>query len=100
MSRKQCNKPETITEVEEPVMFTEEHISEPEPPAEPVYGKVAGCERLNVRTESTKDSDVACVINEGTEVMVDLDDSTVDWYKVCLADGIEGYCLAEFIRID
>ena len=96
MSRKQYNKPETITEVEEPVMFTEEHISEPEP----VYGKVAGCERLNVRTESTKDSDVACVINEGTEVMVDLDDSTVDWYKVCLADGIEGYCLAEFIRID
>ena len=42
MSRKQYNKPETITEVEEPVMFTEEHISEPEPPAEPVYGKVAG----------------------------------------------------------
>ena len=93
MSKKNYDRPETL-------VSAEEHISELEQPAEPVYGKVAGCERLNVRTESTKDSDVVCVITEGTEVMVDLDDSTVDWYKVYLEDGIEGFCLAEFIRID
>ena len=93
MSKKQYNKPETIVEVEEPVL-------EPESSEESVYGKVAGCERLNVRSEATKDSDIICVIDEGTEVMVDLDDSTVDWYKVYLEDGIEGYCLAEFICID
>ena len=93
MSKKNYNKPETLVK-------TEEHISEPELSVEPVYGKVAGCERLNVRSEATKDSDIVCTIDEETEVMVNLDESTVDWYKVCLADGIEGYCLAEFISID
>ena len=93
MSKKNYNKPETLVE-------TEEHISEPEHPVEPVYGKVSGCKILNVRSEATKDSDIVCTIDEGTEVMVNLDESTVDWYKVCLADGIEGYCMAEFISID
>ena len=93
MSKKNYNKPETLASAEE-------HISELEQPVEPVYGKVADCKRLNVRSETTKDSDIVCTIDEETEVMVNLDESTVDWYKVYLADGIEGYCLAEFIRID
>lgn len=92
MSKKNYNKPETFVEAEE-------HISEPEQPVEPIYGKVADCKRLNVRSEATKDSDIVCTIDEGTEVMVDLDESTVDWYKVYLANFIEGYCLAEFISI-
>lgn len=93
MSKKNYNKPETLVEAKE-------HISEPEKSIDPVYGKVSGCKRLNVRSEATKDSDIVCTIDEETEVMVNLDESTVDWYKVCLADGIEGYCLAEFIGID
>ena len=35
MSKKQYNKPETIVETDTPVVFTEERVSEPEPPAEP-----------------------------------------------------------------
>ena len=99
MSKKQYNKPETITETEKPII-SEENISESESTEEAVYGKVSGCKRLNVRSEATKDSDIVCTIDEETEVMVNLDESTVDWYKVCLADGIEGYCMAEFISID
>ena len=108
MSKKQYNESETINAINdvcenvetiEPVSESNETVEE-ESQEEPIYGKVTGCERLNVRSESTKDSDVICVIDSGTEVLVDLDDSTVDWYKVYLEDGIEGFCLAEFIRID
>lgn len=64
-----------------------------------VIGFVDGCDRLNVRSDSYKDSEVACIIDKSTEVEVDLQNSTNDFYKVKLLDGQEGYCMKKFIKI-
>lgn len=39
-------------------------------------------------------------LNAGSEVMVDLDNSTEDYYKVCTAVGVEGYCLKRYIKLN
>ena len=99
MSKKQYNKPETIVETNTPVVFTEERVSEPEPPAEPVYGVVFNCEKLNVRNAPSKESEVVCKIDKDTECMIDLDTSTSDWLHVYLADGIEGFCMKDYVKV-
>ena len=63
-------------------------------------GFVDGCDRLNVRSGPSKDSEVACIIDKSTEVEIDLQSSTTDdFYKVKLSDGQEGYCMKKFIKI-
>lgn len=67
-----------------------------------VPGVVSKCIRLNVRSEATKDSDVLCVIDKGTKLTVDMEESTDDFYKVYFEyEGIivEGYCLKDFIEL-
>ena len=59
---------------------------------------VANCSKLNVRKEASKDSDVVRVVVKGDELVVDLDASTEDFYKVEVA-GMEGYCVKDFIEI-
>ena len=65
---------------------------------EPVEGTVEGCVRLNVRKEASKTADVVRVINKGETVMVDLTNSTDDFYKVFTLDFV-GYCVKDFIKI-
>lgn len=63
-------------------------------------GIVTGCNKLNVRKESKKDSEPLCVINENEEVEVDLSESTVYFYKVKTSSGVEGYCMKEYINVN
>lgn len=65
---------------------------------EPVEGVVEGCIRLNVRKAAEKTADVVRVINKGESVMVDLVNSTDDFYKVFTLD-FNGYCVKDFIKI-
>lgn len=68
----------------------------------PVIGIVNGCEMLNVRSESNVDSDVLSIIPKGTEIEVDLQESTDDFYKVKLPVeflNVNGYCMKKFITI-
>lgn len=83
---------EEVTEevVEEPV---EETVNQG---PEQVIGLVI-CSKLNVRKLPNPNGQVLCVITEGTEVQIDLDESTVDWYKVCTNAGVSGYCMKKFI---
>lgn len=105
-------KPEEIEEGE-PDKNPEEHTGETEQdsedqkpvdpevkPAEdePAEGVVEGCARLNVRKEASKTADVVRVINKGDSVMVDLVNSTDDFYKVFTLD-FDGYCVKDFIKI-
>lgn len=85
-----------VEEVVEPVVE-----AEPEVAAEPtpVYGFVDKCEKLNVRKSPTKHADAVCVIPAKTEVMIDTDKSTNDWYSVRTAAGVEGFCMKNFITI-
>lgn len=62
-------------------------------------GIVAGCTKLNVREEPQPDAEVVCAIDCTTEVMVYEQESTDAFYKICLASGIEGFCMKKFINL-
>ena len=67
---------------------------------EVLTGIVSGCTKLNVREEPNVFSEVIAVIPAGTEVIIDADDMTDGWYRVCTSAGIEGYCMLEYIQVD
>lgn len=67
--------------------------------SKPVNGTVTGCAKLNVRKEPNAEADVVAVINEGSEVVINRIKSTVDFYAVCTAAGIEGFCMKKFITV-
>lgn len=60
-------------------------------------GVVSRCKKLNVRKGPSKQTNVAAVIDEGREVTIE--EELTDWYKVRIAGGIIGYCMAEFISV-
>ena len=74
-------------------------VVKPEPP-KPLTGIVAGCAKLNVRESANTTANVLAVINEGSEVVINRIKSTVDFYAVCTAAGIEGYCMKKFITVN
>lgn len=97
MSKKNYDKTEQVELVETPVETIE---TEPIKPAksEPIEGTV-GCEKLNVRSDATIDSEPVGVINRDSKVFIYEDESTEEFYKVCTATGLEGYCMKKFISV-
>ena len=89
--------------------ITEEAAAEPadqpveeSPKKESKVGIVANCEKLNLRRSPLKDSDGANIITEllpGVAVVIDEDESTPNFYKVITEDGLEGYCMRQFIEV-
>lgn len=61
-------------------------------------GFVDECDKLYVRKDSSKDSEPLCIIDKLTEVNIDLEKSTEDFYKVYV-NGYDGYCMKKFIKI-
>lgn len=64
-----------------------------------VFGVVTDCLRLNIREEPTKDSAVVTIVTCLDELKIDLDNSTDDWYAVCTASGVEGFCMKKFVVV-
>ena len=64
-----------------------------------LLGLVSNCKKLNVRERPTVHAPVVCEIVCQTELMVDEKESTEEFYKVCTAAGIEGFCMKKFIAI-
>lgn len=62
-------------------------------------GVVENCTMLNVRKDPDTEADVVCVLTAQSEVTVNDEESTPDFYKVCTAAGAEGFCMKKFIRI-
>ncbi len=62
-------------------------------------GRVFNCEQLYVRIEGKKGSDVLCIIEKDSEVQINLNESTEEFYKVVTPSGIEGYCMKKFIEV-
>ena len=98
---------EEVTETTEEVV--EEHITEPEiivPNIEDgvenneVIGKISGFEKLYVRKESNKDSEPVGIVTDKDDLSIDLSHSTDTFYKVIASNGLEGYCVKEFVKID
>lgn len=85
------NVVESVVENKEETVMTVQYVD----------GVVSGCDKLNVRSESNKESNVLCVIAKDSVVKVDLteDDSANEFYKVVTPSGVEGYCMKKFITI-
>lgn len=66
---------------------------------EPVTGVVTDCRRLNVRMEPNTKAEVVTVIDAATELMIDEEHSTDEFYKVSTAAGVEGYCMKKYVTI-
>ena len=64
-----------------------------------LLGMVTGCEKLNVRTEPSPTAAIVCEIDRQTEVLIEEAESTEDFYKVCTASGVDGFCMRKFIKI-
>lgn len=62
-------------------------------------GIVTNCVRLNVRKEPKTDAAIICEIDNKTEVVIDENASTREFYKVYMASGIEGFCMKKYITI-
>ena len=93
---------EEVSVVEEPVAETvqEEPTPAPQPKAPAAtIGVVAGCAMLRVRAAASTTSDVICQISVNTEVTIDKQNSTADFYKVCTSAGVEGFCMKKFITV-
>lgn len=65
---------------------------------ETVEGVVANCAKLNVRANPRVDADVVCVLDAASEIEINVTKSTDDWFSVCTATGIEGYCMRKFVN--
>lgn len=64
-----------------------------------VSGTVTDCEKLNVRSnpDGTDPDNVITTINALSEVEVNVKESTDTFFKIRTADGIEGFCMREYI---
>lgn len=83
---------------------TEEHIPEAgidvkNEEENSVRGIVTDCEILNVRSEAKLTSTPVTTIKAGEQVMIDMDLSNDEFYKVYTAAGAEGYCKKEYIKV-
>lgn len=87
-----------IDEINEPVETENNKVSESF--EESTFGIVVNCKKLNIRKEPEKRPDnIVQVVDANAELMVDASESTSGWYKVYSAEGIEGYCMKEFITL-
>lgn len=89
----QTTIPEVTTEPE-----PEQTIDCPET-CEHVPGTVIECKMLNVREHPSIEASVLCTIPVGSEVKVCVVHDYEDWYEVCTASGVEGFCMKQFIDI-
>lgn len=65
-----------------------------------VIGKISGFEKLYVRKEASKDSEPVGIVTNKDDISIDVAHSTDDFYKVITSNGLEGYCVKEFVKID
>ena len=82
------------------VQMAIEGVAEPEV-IQPViqYAIVVGCAKLNVREEPSPRAEVVGVIDASNEVVVYDSESFGNYYKVCTASGVEGYCVKDYLEL-
>lgn len=90
-----------IPEVESEPVFVPP-MPEVDPVVEPEnrkFGKVSNCKKLNIRKLPSRDAEIVSELIEGSEVMIDENESTALFYKICTEHGIEGFCMKQFIKV-
>ena len=95
---------ETVEQVEETINEVEESTNEieetKEEVTEEVIGKIIEFEKLYIRKEANKYSEPVGIVTDKDYLSIDIMHSTDDFYKVITSNGLEGYCVKEFVKID
>lgn len=81
-----------------------EDVFRPEEDIAPVQsttktGVVSNCEILNIRKTPSIKSERLGSINAGSEVIIDTERSTDEWYAVYTETGMEGFCMSAFVTV-
>lgn len=92
---------ENVTEDIQTVEVEQESKVEESKIEEPKYitGIVTDCVKLNVREDPYLTATILGAITAATELIVDKEASTNDFYKICTSAGLEGYCMKKFVTI-
>lgn len=81
----------------------EESTAIPEQPAEktPVFGVVSNCAKLNIRStpEGGDSNNVIGTVDVSVTIEVDLDSSTEDFFKIRTLQGLEGFCMKNYVTL-
>lgn len=93
---KMDSEPEVVKPAVTPAVVTETVETKPLPKT--VEGMVVGCAKLNVRKEPNLFADIVCALNVQSEIEIDVEKSDKDWFYICTATGIEGYCMRKFVE--
>lgn len=64
---------------------------------ETVEGVVVNCAKLNVRAEAKPTAEVVAILDATSEIEINLAKSTDEFFSICTATGIEGYCMRKFV---
>lgn len=86
-----------IENVEPEIKVVEETVETVTLP-ETVTGVVANCGKLNVRANPEATAAVVCVLDVNSNVEINLEKSTDEWFSVHTAAGVEGYCMRKFVN--
>ena len=100
-SREEKKRPNVVRKpVAKETAPEKEPVPEKEPEAKKeIAGIVTNCVRLNVRKEPNFDADILCTIDVSTNLIIDEEESTDEFYKICTSAGIEVYCVKTYITI-
>ena len=90
------NEKEILETVEEEIVV--ENTTESVEPST-VLGVVTECVKLRVRSTPEIADNVLAEIILASEVLVDLKESTDEFYKITTEAGVEGYCMKQYINI-
>lgn len=85
----------------QPAVVTVETVVDEHKVEEPksVFGVVSGCSKLNIRKSPSPNGNVICAVDEKTELMIILEESTSEWYKVCNSAGLNGFCMKKYVTV-
>ena len=87
-----------VAEVVQPKSAMVQETVETKSLPETVSGMVVGCAKLNVRKEPNLFADIVCALNVQSEIEIDVEKSNNDWFYICTATGVEGYCMRKFVE--
>lgn len=95
------NEKEILETVEEAITVEELAEESSTKSVEPstVLGVVTECVKLRVRSTPEIANNVITEIILASEVLVDLKESTDEFYKITTEAGVGGYCMKQYINI-
>lgn len=89
---------EVVTDVVETAAPEVKMEVKPEVKPKKIKGTVANCAKLNVRANPDPNANVIWVLDAGSEVEIDKNESTKDWLCISTAAGVDGYCMRKFVN--